>query len=67
LNEINTKGLGDLAGYENPYRQHFLYFFPLAQGQGALRPTFGALLIDSLGGLGCPNPDSSSTRLSSIR
>jgi hypothetical protein len=32
----------DLPGIYFP--QHFLYFFPLPQGQGSLRPTFGAEL-----------------------
>jgi hypothetical protein len=25
--------------------QHFLYFFPLPQGQGSLRPIFGPVLL----------------------
>ena len=31
-------------------RQHFLYFFPLPQGQGSLRPNFGALAWESCAG-----------------
>ena len=28
------------AVYFGPWPQHFLYFFPLPQGQGSFRPTF---------------------------
>ena len=39
LEEIGTNaGVGVAYG-----RQHFLYFFPLPQGQGSLRPTLPAL------------------------
>jgi hypothetical protein len=31
------------------YAQHFLYFLPLPQGQGSLRPTLGEVLFTGAG------------------
>ena len=44
------------GGFQSPgkfreryFPQHFLYFFPLPQGQGAFRPIFGSVLIIETG------------------
>jgi|GEM_PF-5500767 len=31
-----------VGDHSSPFRQHFLYFLPLPQGQGSLRPTLEA-------------------------
>ena len=36
------------------YPQHFLYFFPLPQGQGSFLPALGVWRTTGLGGSGFP-------------